>query len=132
MHILFVCIGNTCRSQMAEGFATAAGIEGLTVSGAGTRPLGWVDPQVIELMNQRGIDISAQRSTGFSDDLLKQTDVVITLGCCSADELCPASFTGEKEDWPIEDPYGADIEVYERVADDIQHRVQDLLQRLSV
>ena len=130
--ILFLCIGNTCRSQMAEGFARAYG-EGLVeIKSAGTSAFGEVNGLSTASMAERGIDISTQSSDQLSGDMLDWADVVVTLGCCRADELCPVDFQGRKLDWPIDDPFGRSMDMMERVRDDIEVRVKGLLEELSL
>ncbi len=125
--LLFVCIGNTCRSQMAEGFARHYGGEAVEVRSVGTDALGYVYEDTTRAMKEAGIDISAQSSDQLNDTDLEWTDVVITLGCCRAAEFCPPSFKGAQIDWPVEDPYGKSFEVMRRVRDEIESRVLDLL-----
>lgn len=129
--ILFVCVGNSCRSQMAEGFARSLGGDLVEVKSAGTSASGIVNRDAVEAMREKGIDITGQTSDNLTDEMLKWADAVITMGCCSADDLCTAAFAGIKEDWPIEDPLGRPPEVMERVRDDIDERVGRLLSELS-
>ncbi len=125
--ILFVCIGNTCRSQIAEGFALSYGSGDFEIKSAGTSAMGYVIADTIEIMAEKGIDISAHTSDQFSPMLLDWADVVVTLGCTSVDELCPSGFRGEKYDWPIRDPLGMGTEFFRSVRDDIEKRVKELL-----
>jgi arsenate reductase len=125
--VLFVCIGNTCRSQMAEGFALSYGAEDFEIKSAGTSAMGYVIEDTIEIMAEKDIDISAHTSDQFSPLLLDWADVVVTLGCASVDELCPSGFRGEKHDWPISDPLGMGTEFFRNVRDDIELRVKELL-----
>ncbi len=125
--ILFVCVGNTCRSQMAEGFAKFHGAGVVEVRSAGTSAAGFVNLTTIEVMAERGIDISGQTSDQLTDSVLEWADVVVTLGCCSVDEICPISYKGEKYDWPIEDPLGIPIEETRRIRDEIEDRVKGLI-----
>ncbi len=125
--ILFVCIGNTCRSQIAEGFAKAHGSGDFEIKSAGTSAMGYVIEDTVEIMAEKGIDISAHTSDQFSPQLLDWADVVVTLGCCSANDLCQAGFKGEKHDWPIRDPLGMGAEFFRSVRDDIEKRVEELL-----
>jgi protein-tyrosine-phosphatase len=129
--ILFLCIGNTCRSQMAEGFALAYGQGNVEVQSAGTQAFGEVNALSASAMAQLGIDISVQSSDQLSLDMIDWADVVVTLGCCRADELCPAGFKGRKMDWPIADPFGGPADMMERVRDDIDERVKGLLEELN-
>ena len=130
--ILFVCVGNTCRSQMAEGFARAYGAGKVEVRSAGTAAAGIVNRASAEAMSEKGIDITTQSSDLLTDALLDWADVVVTLGCCSADELCAVGFEGVKRDWPIDDPLGVPPEVMRRVRDDIEKRVRDLIEEFAV
>ncbi len=125
--LLFVCIGNTCRSQMAEGFARHYGGSAIKVRSAGTDALGYVYEGTARAMKEAGIDISAQSSDQLNDADLCWTDVVITLGCSRAAEFCPPSFIGTQIDWPVEDPFGKPFEVMIRVRDEIESRVLNLL-----
>jgi protein-tyrosine-phosphatase len=129
--ILFVCVGNSCRSQMAEGFTMAYGQGKVEVKSAGTAASGVVNRDTIEAMAEKGIDISGQTSDQLTDEMLEWADAVVTLGCCSVEELCPVSFKGKKYDWPIEDPLGKPMEVMRRVRDDVEKRVNALIEELS-
>ncbi|GMR04254.1 MAG: arsenate reductase ArsC [Thermodesulfobacteriota bacterium] len=127
--ILFLCVGNTCRSQMAEGFARHYGGGDVEVRSAGTSAAGYINRTTIAMMKEKGIDISSQTSDQVTDEMLEWADVVVTMGCCSADEVCPASFKGEKQDWPIEDPLGMGPDFFRRVRDDIEERVKRLVEQ---
>ncbi|MEE9614904.1 MAG: arsenate reductase ArsC [Thermodesulfobacteriota bacterium] len=127
-NILFVCVGNTCRSQMAEGFARAVKGGSVEVKSAGTSAMGIVNRATAEAMREAGVDISGQTSDQLTDEMLVWADVVVTLGCCAAEELCPVGFRGKKIDWPIEDPLGRPVEVIRRVRDDIEKRVRELIE----
>ncbi|MBI5587770.1 MAG: arsenate reductase ArsC [Deltaproteobacteria bacterium] len=125
--VLFVCVGNTCRSQMAEGFAKAYGKGKVEARSAGTSAAGYVNRSTIVAMKEAGIDISNQTSKQVTDEMLQWADVVVTMGCCSADNLCPVTFKGKKYDWKIDDPLGRPWEVMERVRDDIEEKVKGLI-----
>ena len=129
--ILFVCVGNSCRSQMAEGFAKAYGRNEVEVKSAGTCASGIVHKGAIQAMSEKGVDISAQTSDQLTDDMIEWADMVVTMGCCSADELCPAFGKAEKYDWPIGDPLGRPWEVMQSVRDDIEERVKKLLKDIK-
>ncbi|MGD8671831.1 MAG: arsenate reductase (thioredoxin) [Thiogranum sp.] len=137
MNILFLCTGNSCRSQMAEGWARALGADDLQVQSAGIEAHG-KNPRAIAVMQEAGIDISAQASTRVTDDMLQAADLVVTV-CGHADEHCPVLPPGtRKEHWPLEDPARAAgseeqvIAVFRASRDTIRQRVLDLLQRLGV
>lgn len=127
MKILFVCVGNTCRSQMAEGFARKYGAGRAEVRSAGTSAAGVVNRSTMEAMKEVGIDISGHTSDQLSSEMVDWADVVVTLGCCSADSLCPAAFAGRMFDWKIDDPLGRPWDVMQRVRQDIEDRVKELI-----
>jgi arsenate reductase len=129
--VLFLCIGNTCRSQMAEGLALSYGQGNIEIKSAGTHAFGSVNALSTEVMAEIGIDISTQSSDQLSPDMLDWADVVVTLGCCKADDLCPVGFKGRKLDWPIDDPFGGPANMMERVRNDIDKRVKGLLVELG-
>jgi len=135
IHLLFLCTGNSCRSQIAEGWAKRLGGEDFEVQSAGIEAHG-KNPRAIAVMAEAGVDISGQESTKLTDDMLAWADYMVTV-CGHADEHCPALPPSvRKEHWPLNDPAKAtgseeDIMVVFRAArDDIRSRVEDLLQRL--
>lgn len=125
--ILFVCVGNTCRSQMAEGFAKKYGGGRIEARSAGTCAMGVVNRTTAESMLEAGVDISAHTSKQLSREMFEWADVVVTMGCARAEDICPPSYSGEKIDWKIEDPLGRGPEVMERVRDDIEKKVRGLV-----
>ena len=136
MHLLFLCTGNSCRSQMAEGWARALGDDRLEVRSAGIEAHG-KNPRAIAVMKEAGVDISDQESTRLTDAMLDWADLVVTV-CGHADEHCPVLPPGtRKEHWPLSDPAratGSDDEimsVFRASRDDIRRRVEDLLERLN-
>ena len=137
MNILFLCTGNSCRSQMAEGWARQLGGSDITVQSAGIEAHG-KNPRAIAVMQEAGVDISQQESTRLTDDMLETADVLVTV-CGHADENCPAVPAGIKKiHWPLEDPAKASgseelvMQVFRASRDDIRRRVQELLDTLSV
>lgn len=134
MNILFLCTGNSCRSQMAEGWARKLGGDFLEVQSAGIERHGQ-NPLAISVMREAGVDITTQESTRLTEDMLASADLVITV-CGHADEHCPVLPVGvEKEHWPLEDPARAVgteaeiIDVFRASRDDIRKRVADLVER---
>jgi len=125
--ILFVCGGNTCRSQMAEGFARRYAEGRVEVRSAGTSAAGYLSKSTIRAMEEVGIDISGHTSKQLTDEMIRWADVVVTLGCAPADDICPAWYTGEKIDWKIGDPLGRPWEEMQKVRDDIERRVRELV-----
>ena len=133
--ILFLCKGNSARSQMAEAFARYYGGASLTLQSAGTHPVG-VHPNAIWAMNEVGLDISHYTSDPLSSKTLEEFDYVVTL-CGEAQESCPIlSPTTRNEHWPLPDPAkirgnGSQVKNGFRVIrHQIEHRVKDLLQRI--
>ena len=136
MNILFLCTGNSCRSQMAEGWARRLGGDFLEVQSAGIERHGQ-NPRAIAVMREAEVDITTQESTRLTQDMLGSADLVITV-CGHADEHCPVLPVGvEKEHWPLEDParaVGTEAEImkfFRASRDDIRNRVADLVARQS-
>lgn len=136
MNVLFLCTGNSCRSQMAEGWARSLAGKSLAVQSAGIESHGR-NPRAIEVMQEAGVDISRQESTQLTDAMLASADVVVTV-CGHADEHCPALPAGtRKEHWPLDDPAKATgsgdevMAVFEVSRDDIRRRVGSLIERLG-
>lgn len=125
--ILFVCVGNTSRSQMAEGFAKQNGEGLIEVRSAGTSAMGSVNRSTIEAMKEIGVDISGQTSNQLTHEMFDWAEVVVTMGCIPAESLCPATYKGKKYDWKIDDPLGRPIEVMRRVRQDIEEKVRELI-----
>jgi len=128
--VLFVCVHNSGRSQMAEAFFNryAAG-EALAYS-AGTRPASHVDRNVVEAMWEIGVDISRQVPKVLIPGMIEDADKVVTMGCM-ADDICPALFI-PTEEWQIEDPEGQSIEKVREIRDEIETRVKNIVQEMSV
>ena len=125
--VLFVCVGNAGRSQMAEAFFNqAAGGKARAIS-AGTRPAEAIDPIAVQAMQEIGIDISGNKPKALTMEMLEQADRVITMGC-GVEGVCPASFV-ETEDWQLEDPKGKPIEEVRRIRDDIRTRILSMLEK---
>lgn len=129
--ILFLCVGNTCRSQMAEGFANKHGEGKIEVQTAGTSAAGLVNQDSIDAMKEIGIDISNQTSDQLTDHMFDWADVVITMGCMPARLVCPPDYPGIKRDWPIKDPLGMPWDFMCMVRDDIEQRVLNLIEELT-
>jgi len=126
--VLFLCTGNSCRSQMAEGWLKFLGGENFEVFSAGIVAHG-KNPRAIQVMSEAGVDISAQESEALAPEILKQLDLLITV-CGNADETCPTvPVTCEKQHWPFEDPAkarGSEEEImdeFRAVRDQIKGRI---------
>ncbi len=136
MNLLFLCTGNSCRSQIAEGWARQLGGDDLSVKSAGIEAHG-KNPRAIAIMAEAGIDISEQESTRLTEEMLASADYLVTV-CGHADEHCPALPPRiRKEHWPLPDPAKATgtedeiMAVFRSSRDDIRQRVADLLKRLT-
>lgn len=129
MNLLFVCVHNSGRSQMAEAFVKHMAGEIVSAASAGTTPGGEMNPMVVAAMSERGIDISRARPKLLRQKMVDAADLVFTMGC-AIDESCPALFI-PSEDWGLDDPAGEPIEVVRRIRDEIETKVRDLLQRVE-
>lgn len=125
--ILFLCIHNAGRSQMAAGFARELSHGNVNIFSGGSEPADQVNPVAIEVMNELHIDISGYQPQRFTDDLLAQVDVVVTMGC---GDTCPFIPGKTYIDWPLDDPKGKAIEDVRRIRDEIKSRVETLLAQL--
>ncbi len=124
--VLFACVGNSARSQMAEGFARALAGDRIEARSGGSRPLGHVLPGAIQVMREKGIDISRHPSQGFDEAWVRDAcDLVVTMGC--GDDACPAFVGKRMVDWDLEDPKGKDLATFRRVRDEIEGKVTGLL-----
>jgi len=136
INILFLCTGNSCRSQMAEGWARALGGDRFAVQSAGIEAHG-KNPRAIAAMAEAGVDISGQESTIVSDAMIGDANVVVTV-CGHADELCPALPPAVKKiHWPLSDPAkatGTEDEImaeFRATSNEVRRRVADLLETLQ-
>jgi arsenate reductase (thioredoxin) len=128
--VLFVCIENAGRSQMAEAFAKKYGEGKINASSAGNKPAETVNPIVVIAMKERGIDISANKPKLITAKMAADADLVVTMGC-SAQGICPGPFFVPVVDWALEDPKGKPVEEVREIRDDIERRVQELLEGLA-
>jgi protein-tyrosine-phosphatase len=126
--ILFACVGNSCRSQMAEAFCRELGRD-VDCASAGSHPAAEVQPDTIAVMKEAGIDISAARPKGFKDLPDRKFDYLVTMGC---EVVCPFLPGAKEVKWEIPDPYGKNIEEYRRVREVIRRQVRDLLASLDL
>jgi len=124
--ILFVCVENAGRSQMAEAFAKAYGTTKIEAASAGTMPSNEVIPIVVRVMQEKGIDLSVNKSKLITNQMVQEADVIILMGC-SADGFCPAPLLNKVVDWGIEDPKGKPIEKVREIRDEIERKVRMLV-----
>jgi arsenate reductase (thioredoxin) len=127
--VLFLCVHNAGRSQMAAGWLRQLAGDDARVWSAGSEPAEHVNPAAVAAMAEVGIDIGGQQPQRWTDDLLAQTDVVVTMGCGDA---CPVVPGVRYEDWPLDDPAGLGVDAVRPIRDEIERRVRDLLTRLEV
>jgi protein-tyrosine-phosphatase len=124
--ILFVCVENAGRSQMAEAFAKK---RGLRASSAGTMPPASVNPVVVEVMKERGVDISSNKPKMLTVEMINEASLVVTMGC-SVEEVCPRPMLARMQkklvDWNLDDPKGKPIQDVRRIRDEIEARVASL------
>ncbi len=126
--VLFVCVHNAGRSQMAAGWLRHLAGDGVEVRSAGSIPSDQVNPAAVEAMAEVGIDISDQRPKVLTGDAVESSDVVITMGC---GDVCPV-FPGTRYlDWPLDDPAGKGVEAVRPIRDEIERRVRTLLSELG-
>ena len=124
--VLFVCVENAGRSQMAEAFVKTYSEGKVEAISAGTMPAKEVNPIVIEVMREKGIDLSANKPKLITNQMVQEADVIIVMGC-SAQGFCPAPLLNKVIDWGIEDPKGKPIEKVREIRDEIEKRVGTLL-----
>jgi arsenate reductase (thioredoxin) len=127
--VLFVCVHNAGRSQMAAGFVRALAGGRVTVLSAGSEPADRLNPAAVQVMAEAGIDIAAEAPAILTSDAVRESDVVITMGC---GDTCPV-FPGKRyEDWELTDPAGLPVEEVREIRDEIEARVRELLAELGL
>lgn len=125
--VLFVCVHNAGRSQMAAGYLRTLGRDRVEVRSAGSEPKDQINPIAVEAMAEEGVDITGNTPKILTVDAVKESDVVITMGCGDA---CPI-FPGKRyEDWELDDPAGQSIEAVRPIRDEIRRRVEELIGEL--
>jgi protein-tyrosine-phosphatase len=129
--ILFVCVENAGRSQIAEGFFRKYAPEGYDPLSAGTKPISQINPLAIQVMNEIGIDISKQKPKDLSEDMMRNSDRIINMGCMDKN-FCPTLFIPNVVDWGIEDPKDKSIERVREIRDDIERRIKELATDVSI
>ena len=125
--VLFVCVHNAGRSQMAAGYMNELSQGRIEVLSAGSAPKESINPMAIEVMAEEGIDIANNVPKVLTNDAVQASDVVITMGCGDA---CPFYSGKRYEDWVLEDPAGKDLETVRKIRDEIKSKVQSLIKEL--
>ncbi|MCW4019196.1 MAG: arsenate reductase ArsC [Candidatus Bathyarchaeota archaeon] len=128
--VLFVCVENAGRSQMAEAFANHYGKGKVVASSGGIQLAEKVNPVVVEAMKETGIDISANKPKMVTQQMANEADLIVTMGCGAAD-ICPGPFFTATVDWELEDPKGQLIEKVKVIRDEIEKRVKALIDDLD-
>ncbi|MBF6557863.1 MAG: arsenate reductase ArsC [Acidimicrobiales bacterium] len=127
--ILFLCVHNAGRSQMAAAFARQLGGERVVVHSAGSDPGEQLHPAVVNAMSEKGLDISSEAPKRLTDEMGRTADVIVTMGC--GDE-CPVYLGKRYVDWDLTDPAGRSLEEVRPIRDEIESRVEDLIAELLV
>jgi len=127
--VLFLCVHNAGRSQMAAGFLRHLGGEDVNVMSGGSEPASSVNPSAVEAMAEKGIDIADQEPKPWTDETVDVADVVVSMGCGDA---CPVLPGKRYVDWDLEDPAGQDVDAVRPIRDDIEQRVRGLMADLGV
>jgi arsenate reductase len=128
--ILFVCVHNSGRSQMAEAFFNHLAEEKASASSAGTKPASRINPTVVEVMREAGLDISHRKPKILTQMMINNAERVITMGC-GEEKVCPAIFV-PMEDWQIEDPEGQSIDKVREIRDIIKTKIETLLKEMNI
>ena len=128
--ILFVCVENTGRSQMAEGFFKKYASDGFKTLSAGTKPGYQLNPIVVEAMKEVGIDISKQKSKELTDEMIRDSDNVVNMGCMDKN-FCPTIWIPKVIEWDLEDPKGKSIEKVREIRDEIEKRVKEIVAEIT-
>ena len=128
--ILFVCVENAGRSQMAEAFFKKYAPKGYEAISAGTKPTPTINPIAVEAMKEVGLDLSKQKPKILTNEIVKDSILNVNMGCMDKTE-CPAVFMNNSVDWNIEDPKGRSIEQVREIRDKIEQKVRQLCQNLA-
>jgi protein-tyrosine-phosphatase len=128
--VLFVCVENAGRSQMAVAFARKYGRGKVEAESAGTMPANEVNPVVVQVMREKGINLSANKPKLITNMMVQKADMIIVMGC-SAQGFCPAPLLNKVVDWGIEDPKGKSIEKVREIRDEIEIRVKKLVEEIN-
>jgi arsenate reductase len=126
--VLFICVHNAGRSQMAAGYLRHLAAGRIDVLSAGSQPADQVNPVAVAAMVEDGIDIGHEQPKTLTDTAVRQADVVITMGCGDA---CPIHPGTRHEDWDLDDPAGQDLPAVRPIRDDIRRRVEHLITQLT-
>ncbi|MGH9984171.1 MAG: arsenate reductase ArsC [Nitrososphaeraceae archaeon] len=129
--LLFVCVENAGRSQIAEGFFRKYAPNGYEPLSAGTKPVSQINPFAIQVMNEIGIDIAKQKSKDLTEDMIRNSDKIVNMGCMDKN-FCPTLFIPKVIEWGIEDPKDKPIEKVREIRDEIERRIKELARDVSI
>lgn len=128
--VLFVCVENAGRSQMAEGFFKKYAPNGFKTLSAGTKPVSQINPIVVQAMKEVGIDISKQKSKELTDEMIRESDNVVNMGCMDK-SFCPTLWLPKVIEWNLEDPKAKSIEEVREIRDEIEKRVKKIVAEIT-
>lgn len=128
--ILFVCVENAGRSQMAEAFAKKYGDNKIIAASAGNKPAERVNTTVVDALKEKGIDISTSQPKLITAKMAQEADLIVTMGC-NDQRVCPGPFFKPTIEWHLEDPKGKPIEKVREIRDQIEHQIKELISELK-
>ena len=128
--VLFVCVENAGRSQMAEGFFKKYAPSGFKAQSAGTKPASQINPIVVQTMREIGIDISQQKSKEITEEMMRGSEPIVNMGCMDK-SFCPTLSLPKVIEWNLEDPKGKSIEEIREIRDEIEKRVKELVSAIT-
>ena len=129
--VLFVCVENAGRSQIAEGFFKKYAPKGFKAQSAGTKPVSQINPIVVEAMREVGIDISSQKSKEITEEMMRSSEPIVNMGCMDK-SFCPTLFLPKVIEWNLNDPKGKSIEEVREIREEIEKRVKELVSAITV
>jgi protein-tyrosine-phosphatase len=128
--VIFVCIGNSGRSIMAEAIFNSMAPEGWVAESGGTRPAREISKEALQVLGEMGVEVKKEHPTFVDPVYTRQIDIGITMGCGVESQGCPVVLTKHKEDWSLPDPKGFSIEKFRLVRDEIKERVEGLIEEI--
>ncbi|HLN35045.1 MAG TPA: arsenate reductase ArsC [Nitrososphaeraceae archaeon] len=129
--VMFVCIENAGRSQIAEGFFKKYAPTGFKVQSAGTKPVSQINPIVVQAMREVGIDITSQKSKEITEEMIRSSDTIVNMGCMDKG-FCPTLFLPKVIDWNLQDPKGQSIEKVRQIRDEIEKKGKELAAQIAI
>ena len=129
--VLFVCVENSGRSQIAEGFFKKYAPKEFKVQSAGTKPILQINPIAVQSMKEIGIDISTQKSKGLTDEMIRNSNHIVNMGCMNK-SFCPTIFLPKVIEWNLEDPKGKAIEEVREIRNEIEKMVKELVSAITI